>query len=448
MSTWGFTVKKSLAWTLVASLMLSLAVVVKPVEAATNGEKLVTAALKKAVNYYYKRDRSYKFDGFDWELVGLAAAGEKLNGRKWLDKKGNSAFDQIVPVATKADNAGELAKYAIALMKNGYDPTAVNGVDLLKEIVNRQEKSGKMGDDTYTISNHVYAIVALEMYGYEYNREAAVDFLLEHYDDFETDPNRSKYDELGVTLNALAFLEDEDGVEKVEQDVIKQILDGQNPTDGSYSYNTYGPSPDTTSQVLIGLTSAGQDVLEGSMAKTVEYLIKKQVKNGGFESSWSPGEASPYTTKFALVALASAKTGDNVYELTDEEKDALKPYSKTVDLNGQIEVYEGIDNLLKGKQTKPVGQSFSVSASQVMVRTNVSDLVKEGKPLAVFVQVSQDKKVVQSVVVESNSSAAQQLTAGFSLAKGTYTVQMNYWYGLTEKKETAKEPITFTIVVK
>ncbi|RNB78763.1 hypothetical protein EDM56_30280 [Brevibacillus fluminis] len=450
MSSIAVRSRKSVVWALVAGLVLTAGIAAKPVQvqAASDEQKKVSTAMKKAVNYYYKRDRSYKFDGFDWELVSLKEAGEKLTNRKWQTKQNQSAIDAIVPAALKAKGAGEIAKYAIALMKNGYDPTNVNGVNLLQEIADLQEKSGKMGDDTYTIANHVYSMIALEMYDFKYDRDAAVAFLLDHYDDYENDKNKSKFDELGFALSALPLVDDEAGVKQAEKEIITELKAGQDKKDGSYYDGFAGGSPDTTSQVLIGLSAAGEDVLEGQWVKSVDYLLTKQVKNGGFEASWTPGEANPYTTKFALLALATANNGDSAYQrLSDQDKEALKAYVTTIDLSGQVEVYAGLENLQKGTQTKPSGNAFTVNAGQVLIRTNVADVAKEGKPVAVLVQVQKDKKVVQLVTVEADG-AAKQLTAGFSLDKGTYTVQLNYWYGLSTKPETAKDPVTFQLVVK
>ncbi|MGC5325048.1 hypothetical protein [Brevibacillus sp. SYSU BS000544] len=429
------------SWLLILSLVLTSVFQMQTVQATSDLENGVNSSLKKTVKYYYKSNRKYDFNTFDWELIGLSAAGEKLATRKWQDKAGKTAIDTWAGKAKDIKDAGSLAKLSIGLIHNGYDPTNFNGINLLERIADSQEKNGKMGDDTYTVFNHVLSILALEMYEYPYDRKKATQFLLERYDDFNL------IDEDAFTLNALSLLEDQDGVEEAKKAILEK-LEKEQQDDGSFI--SYGSaSLDSTIQVLIGLTTIGEDVFAEPWNKSVEFLLANQMADGGFQALWQPGSSNAFTTENALIALATVREGNSLFQvLTDKEKAALKVYVPVVDLSKQVKVYDGLDNFLSGKEVKQAGNTFSINGKQLLMRVNVEGIAKEEKPVAVMVKVMKGADVVDVAMVESNSSAAQNLTAGFTLASGTYTVEINYWYGLADKPEVAKESITFVASVK
>lgn len=270
------TWRQRLSWGLIVTLLFTSFLQVQPVSAASTLEKSVLDGLKKTVKFYYKSNRKYAFESFDWELIGLAAAGEKLESRKWQDRNSKSAIDYWASVSKDKKEPGVVAELAIGLMKNGYDPTNFNGDNLLKRIADSQGKDGKMGDDQYTIFNHALSIIALEMYGYPYNREKAAEYLLKRYDDF------NDTDSPAFALNALPFLEDLEGVEEAEEAIVDQLTKDQQANGSFISWGA--ESVDTTIQVLIGLTSIGTDVIDAPWDKSVKYVLADQNTDGGFKS--------------------------------------------------------------------------------------------------------------------------------------------------------------------
>jgi len=405
----------------------------------------VYVAMQKAVKYYVKSDNNYSFDAnFDWELIGLAHAGEKLDSRKWQDKNANTAFDYWAGAAKNLNEAGQLAKLAIGLMKNGIDPTNFNGKNLLKAIADRQDNNGRMGDDQWTIFNHVLAIVALEMYGFEdYDREEAAEFLLERYDDFAYDDSNYT-DDWPFALHALRFLEDIDNVEE-EMDKIVEKIDEQRKSNGSVADN-----PDSTMEALAALSSVGEDVLDGNWNKSVAYVLDNQLSDGSFQSAWSNGDTSEYTTQKGLYTLAVIKEGDALFErLTDKEKSKLKVYLPKEIQSDAVTVYDGMTNLIRGKEVKPSNSTYTVTSKQLFVRTDLQELELDvDKPLAVLVKVMKGKKVVDTAIVEADTSILSHATAGFTLSRGSYTVEINYWYGLKNNPEVASDSVIFPVTVK
>jgi hypothetical protein len=429
-------------WILTLSLMVTSIAMAQPAAAASSKDlqKKVYTAMQDTVKYYYNAENEYNFSGFDWELIGLSHAGEKLDTRKWQDNKGQTAFDYWATAAKDLNEAGQFAKLAIALMKNGYDPTNFNGKNLLAEIAKRQDDSGRMGDDQWTIFNHVLSIVALEMYGYEYDRDAAAEFLLERYDDFSTE---FFTDDEAFTLHALNFLEDIDGVEEEKEQII-EYLEKARKSDGSLA-----DSPDSTMEALTALTSVGEDVLEAPWDKSVSYVLDNQLDDGSFKSAWSNGETSAITTEKGLIALATIKKGTALYErLTSKEKAALKVYLPKEGAAEGIQVFDGMTNLIKGKVVKPSKNTYTITSKQLFVRADVKEIADEEKPLAVLVKVMKGKQVVDTGIVEAKSSDVEYLTAGFTLARGTYTVEVSYWYGLGDEPEVAKDGAVFAVTVK
>jgi hypothetical protein len=433
-----------MAWMLLFVLLFSAVVTVQPAAAASSKdlERKVYTAMQNAVKYYYNADRAYHFDDFDWELIGLAQAGEKLDSRKWQDKHDLTAFDFWATKAKELDEAGQFAKLAIALMKNGYDPTNFNGKNLLEEIAKRQDANGRMGDDTYTIFNHVLSIVALEMYGYDYDREKAAEFLLKRYDDFSEELD-TYTDDIAFTLHALHLLGDIDGVEE-EKEKILDRLEKERKADGSIAGN-----PDSTMEALTALTSVGEDVLKSPWDKSVEYVLDNQLEDGSFQSAWSNGETSAMTTEKGLISLATIRKGTTLYErLTSKEKAALTVYLSKGEASEDIHVFDGMTNLLKGKEVKPSKNTYTIASKQLFVRADVKEIADEERPLAVLVKVMKGKQVVDTGIVEAKSADAEYVTAGFTLARGTYTVEVNYWYGLGNNPEVAKDGAIFAVTVK
>ncbi|MFY0546182.1 hypothetical protein [Brevibacillus sp. H7] len=434
--------KQRVIWGLLIGLLVCAVSLVQPAQAASSKElqRKVSASLQKVVKYYYKSDNDYIFTkDFDWELIGLAHAGEKVDSRKWQDANERTAIDFWADQSKQLNEAGQFAKLSIALMKSGYDPTSFNGKDLLREIVKRQDSNGRMGDDQWTIFNHVLSMVALEMYGYEYDRDGAVKFLLNRYNspDFFTD-------DWAFTLHALSFVDDVDGVEEAKEAILEKLASDQKEN-GAISDN-----PDTTLESLAALTSAGVDVLDAPWNKSVSYVLDNQLDDGSFKSAWSNGETSAMTTEKGLYALAVVKKGNALFErLTTKEKAALQTYRSTGDVSDKVKVYDGLPNLQKGKEVQPAGNSYTLSGKQLIVRADVKDLSGD-QPLAILVKVMKGKSVVGMAVVESNSADAQYLTAGLPLSsRGNYLVEINYWYnGLSEKPEVAQDSVSFAVSVK
>lgn len=436
------TGKRVMIWFLLVCLTLSPLFAGHQASAASSKDlnKKVYTALKDSVKYYYDEDHDYSFRTFDWELIGLENAGEKLTSTKWQDQNELTAFDYWADEIKNEKEPGQLAKFAISLMKNGYDPTNFNGINLLEEIADSQESDGGMGDDQWTIFNHVLAIVALEMYDYDYNREEAAEFLLKRYDDFSQDYYT---DDEAFTLHALSFLEDLDGIEEKKDEIIEYLKQKQE-SDGSIA-----ESPDSTLEALTALTSAGEDVLSEPWSKSVEYVLDQQLEDGSFPSAWSNGETSDLTTEKGLIALSVVKKGTALFErLTTREKKALTVYLPQGEHAEGVKVYDGLSDLMKGKEATASKNTYTIKSKQLFVRADVSDLAEQEKPVAVLVKVMKGKTLVDTGIVEATSPVMSNLTTGFTLAKGTYTVEVNFWEKLDNKPSVLKNPVMFSVTVK
>ena len=435
--------RRLIAWILTICLALATFVMAQPASAASSRDlsKKVYTALKDSVKYYYDSDNEYTFNAsFDWEMIGLAHAGEKLTSTKWQDQNELTAFDFWASEVKNQKEQGQLAKVAIALMKNGYNPTNFNGKNLLEEIADSQESNGRMGDDQWTIFNHVLSIVALEMYDYDYDRDEAAEFLLERYDDFSKDYYT---DDEAFTLHALNFLEDIDGVEEKKAEIVAYLKQKQG-NNGSFA-----DSPDSTLEALSALTGAGEDVLQEPWSKSVEYALEQQLDDGSFPSAWSNGETSELTTEKGLIALAVVKKGTALFErLTNKEKAALSVYLSKGEHAEGVTVYDGLGDLLQGKEATAAKNTYTIKNKQLFVRADVSDLAEAEKSIAVLVKVMRGETVVDTGIVEAASADVKNLTTGFTLTRGTYTVEVNFWAGLADKPTVVKDPILFSVSVK
>jgi hypothetical protein len=433
--------KKSFTWALILSLLISAVGFAAPAEAAVSSRD-VSNALKSVVKFYYKADNDYEFSPyFDWELIGLEHAGEKLTSSKWLDESERSAIDYWSEEAKNLEEPGKIAKIAIGLMKNGYDPTNFNGRNLLKEIKDQQKSNGRMGDDEWTTFNHSLSMIALEMYDYSYDRDDAVEFLLDRLEDFE--PGDTMYhDEWAFALHALSFVDTEKGVKDMQKKILETLEKGQG-ADGALDDN-----PDTTLETLAGVASTGADLMKDPWKKSVEYVLSQQLDDGSFPSAWSNGETSELTTQKGLYALAVIKQGNALFEpLTRREKTSLIAYRPSENRSEHVKVYDGMNDLLKDKESDSTSTGYTISSKQLFVRADVSTL-EQDKPLAILVKVLKGKQVVSTAIVESSPTTTQTLTAGLTLPRGTYQVEVNFWYGLAEKPEVAGDSVSFALKVK
>lgn len=434
--------KRQAIWALIFSLAVSVVFSSQAASAATGKDlkKQAYTALQKVVKFYQKSDNDYVFnENFDWEMIGLAHAGEKLDASKWKDANDKTVIDFWATRIKTEKEPGQLAKIAIALMKNGYDPTNFGGRNLLREIAKAEQENGRMGDDQYTIFNHALSIVALEMYDYSYDRDKATEFLLKSINRADLYP-----DDWAFSLHALSFLEDIDGVEEAQKEIIQKLEAAQN------NEGAINESPDSTLETLAALPAVGVDVLETPWSKSVSYALSNQLDDGSFQSAYSNGDTSLFTTEKGLYALAVIKKGSALYtRLTDREKANLKVHQSTdIDLPEDVQVYDGLANLQKDHQVTPGKTGFAISSKQLFVRTNVEELAQKEKPLAILVKALKGKTVAATAIVQSNSAEAQSMTAGLSLSRGSYRVEINYWYGLDDEAETAKDSVSFAVVVK
>ncbi|MED1782250.1 hypothetical protein P4V43_10530 [Brevibacillus fortis] len=432
---------KSISWALILSLLITTGAFAQPAQAAATSRQ-VDAALKNVVKYYYKADKDYRFSkDFDWELIGLEHAGEKLTSSKWVDDSEKTAIDFWSNEVKKVSEPGQLAKVSIGLMKNGYDPTNFNGRNLLKEIEKQQDSNGRLGDDQWTTFNHALSMIALEMYDYSYDREEAVDFLIDRLEDF-TPSDTVYHDEWAFALHALSFVESEDGVNDMQKEIMAQLLSGRG-SNGSLNDN-----PDTTLETLAAVASTGEDVMKGDWNKSVEYVLTQQLDDGSFPSAWSNGETSELTTQKGLYALAVLKKGNALFErLTKKEKTDLIVYRTNENQSENVKVYDGMTNFIKGEESTSTSAGYTISSKQLFVKADVSKLAEE-KPVAILVKVMKGKSIVSQAIVESTPTTTQTLTAGLTLPRGTYSVEINFWYGLAENPEVAQDSVSFTVKVK
>lgn len=251
-------------------------------------------------------------------IFGAAAAGFDPTTLK--KSGGSTAYDYLAAgIGGSFDNAGIVAKEALAVIDGKLDPTAFGGQDLLTALdATYDSTTHAYGDaQTYTQSLAILALTAAADAGHPLPAAAVTELIAVQDTDGSWDFQGVKDAAGGGDTNSTAIAIEAlvaAGTASSDPSITAALtyLHSQQLGDGGFPYNDAFPpafsDPDSDANVIQALIAAGEDPTapawtKGGHTATANILTFQSAANGGFTY---PGNAGPdaFTTSQVPAGIA------------------------------------------------------------------------------------------------------------------------------------------------
>ncbi|MBL5767656.1 DUF4430 domain-containing protein [Heyndrickxia sporothermodurans] len=265
-------------------------------------KKQVEALLKSTANYVLKNGGSNEF-----EIVGLKKSGHPvpdsyLKNIESLLKENDGTFRNVT----------DYERLAIGITAAGKDASNFAGYNLIKKIYENERMTNQ------GTNGIIYALLALDSGKYkiptdaEWTREKLVDYLVKNQLKDGGWPLYGDSASVDITAMALAALSPYKSQEKVKSAIdsaVEWLSRKQDKNGGFSSTINGGDASETTSQVIIGLTAIGVDPNGKQFTKSgvnlVQHLLSFKQKDGGFAHIITDNESNIIATVQALLGLSA-----------------------------------------------------------------------------------------------------------------------------------------------
>lgn len=277
----------------------------------------VSDAVYKAVNYYVDNNNTLEH----WEeTLALSRLGVDLKEEKW----------SLPPwETTNPETVSEYVGAIIGLISTGKDSSILE--DVASGLIDKQNSDGSFGSilmDTY------WAIIALEEAKGDYNKEAAIDYLVNQQNEdggfsWDKKGETSGPDTTGAALCALAYHKDQasDAINKA----IEYLHSKQLET-GGFAYSDDVTNPSSTAYTIIGLVASNEDITDAKWIKNNKTMIDSLIDYQREDGSFSASKGGPFdraTTRQALLALSYLKEKYASYIIDDDKNIPSDPEIKS-----------------------------------------------------------------------------------------------------------------------
>lgn len=278
----------------------------------------LTRDISKTINYYQGKN---KLDSW-WELAALWGAGADLHGGQWALPRWTGA--DLPDSQPGVDYAG----YMLGLLARGESPSAWAGRNLVSELQSKQQADGGFGG---AINNTIWAIIALDVAGGQYDQAGAIQYLLSSQKldgGFALAGATGDPDVTGMALMALSGHKDKDGVQTSISRAVSYLKEAQLDTAGFASGGA--DNSNSLSTVISGLVAAGEDVLSGDWTRdgvtVLDSLLRFQLADGSMSYLLEPKRPNAMATSQALIALGDLVAGKSLWlRLKNKEKTIMAP---------------------------------------------------------------------------------------------------------------------------
>lgn len=275
----------------------------------------IEAAIDEAVNYITDTGVNT-----EWKAIGVARAGYQVPSSYYENYFLSNIESQIIN-ATNI-RITDVERLVIAGAALGLDPTNINGTNLVQKIYNSADWTS--GADSMLAQGNngpIFALIALDSLDFEvpsearWDRQQLVDYLLERQNTngswplAGTSPN---YDITAMALIALAPYYSDEQVQEAVQAALSFLSEAQDESGGFRDPWVGGVSSETTSQLIIGLSSLGIDPTSDAFTKDGNNLIThllsfRNTLDGGFKHLETASSSDGLATEQALQALVAYK---------------------------------------------------------------------------------------------------------------------------------------------
>lgn len=257
----------------------------------------------------------------EWEAVGIARAGGTLPA-SYL----TGATAQVKESAGSFRKVTDLERLILGIKAAGGNPTAVNGVNLIDNMVNHEKMTAQ------GTNGPIFALIALHSDNYNvastatWNKDKLVTWLLSAQNSDGGFPLATgEASSVDMTAMAVAALAPERTQTQVQTAIDKavQYLSTQQQVNGGYSaYND--DSSESVSQVIVALASAGINPKDERFTKSSGDLLTRlsqfRQSNGAYSHTIG-GAGDNIATEQALLALVAYQqylsSGNTLYNLAN-----------------------------------------------------------------------------------------------------------------------------------
>ncbi|MBR7552863.1 DUF4430 domain-containing protein [Allobacillus sp. GCM10007491] len=256
----------------------------------------------------------------DWEAIAIARTSHEIPeeyNRIFHQNLQDQVIDRLENNRIKITDIERLTIAAVALDLN---PQNINGFNLIEKIYNSPIHVS--GTDTMTLQGNnglAFALIALDTLGFEipsdakWNRQAIIDKLLASQNSDGSWPLNeyfasSDIDITGMVITGLSQYTDNPEVSNALERAIEWLTEQQLDNGGFFAGDFVGGvTSETTSQVIIGLSSYGIDASGNQFTKNknslVDHLLTYQNDDGGFKHTQEDSRSDVMATEQALQAL-------------------------------------------------------------------------------------------------------------------------------------------------
>lgn len=291
------------------------------------GEEIVdlSSALNRTVDFYRTKD---SLDSW-WELVALKGAGQNLKVGSWTLPAWNR--DSLSDSSNVVDYSG----YILGLLARGEDPANAwkDERNLVEELNGKQQEDGTFGSNT---NDQIWAIIALDAAGSDFDREKAVSILIGQQKDSggfayssEIDPDP---DMTGMALSALVNYQTREDVQESIARAISYLKSTQQDNGGFSSWGNNNSN--SLAAVISGLVAVGEDLFVGDWIKNgqtmLDALLSFQLEDGSFSYLADPKESNDFATRQSLIALGDLQNEEPVWKRLQSLVSPQEPVDKTV----------------------------------------------------------------------------------------------------------------------
>lgn len=301
---------------------------------------------------YYKNNKTELSSW--WDMVAVYSSGEDIKKAPWKLPEWKSEDLKSDAVA------GSYAGYILGLMAKGEDPYNVWSRDLVGELVKKQKDNGAFDK----ISGHIWAMIALDAAGADYDKAGAIDYLIKQqkndggyaWGEDNTPEASGDPDMTGMALVALSNHRDVKGVDGTIKKALDYLKETQLPTGGFASWGN--DNANSVATVISGLVAVGEDVLSDAWIKDsntmLDALARFMLDDGAFSYVLDPKKSNGMATSQAFIALNDLKNGKTVWNSLGITKSVPK---------GDKDLDKDQDKV-EDKKTEKVNKDINTDANQ------------------------------------------------------------------------------------
>lgn len=275
-------------------------------------------AIDKSATYY--REKKKNLTSW-WDMVAAISLGEDITKSPYTTSEYSKT--PITSNSSVTDDAGVI----IGILAQGKDVKNYKeeGNNVAKVLADKQKSDGGFGASNATM----WAMIALEMANQEYDKDAAIDNLISTQKSdggFAFFGSTGDPDMTGMGLITLGFFQ---GNDKVDASIEKAVnfLDKAQKEDGNF--DSWGNvNSNSLACAIMGLVSVGEDVNAPKWNNMVDTLISYQFEEGeeSGQFKWLPTDTRPngMATQQSSIALGDALDGKAVWVEIAESYDDLE----------------------------------------------------------------------------------------------------------------------------